>query len=82
MLHIALCCHHEHNGFRQIDGRYVDIDMAIDMAVDVDIKRDRDNDWTLAKLRIRKWTQAFISTVAPIIVVTAQGEKSGEPQAY
>lgn len=29
----------EHNGFRQIDGRYVDINMAIDMAVDVDIKR-------------------------------------------
>ena len=56
--------------------------MAIDMAVDVDIKRDRDNDWTLAKLRIQKWTQAFIPTVALITVVTAQGEKSGEPQTF
>lgn len=37
MLYIALCWHREHSGFRQIDGRYVDIDMAIDMAVDVDI---------------------------------------------
>lgn len=40
-------------GFRQIDDRYVDIDMAIDMAAEVGMERDRDNDWTLAKLRIR-----------------------------
>lgn len=53
MLWIALCWRQEHNGFRRIDDRYVDIGMAIDMAADVGMERERDNDWTLAQLRIR-----------------------------
>ena len=47
MLWIALCWRQEHSGFRRIDDRYVDIGMAIDMAADVGMERERDNDWTL-----------------------------------